>query len=150
MTDYIKCLCSERVTDALTYRSACKCLLIPLGTHKYLKRNLYADLTCASISSTFSSWLSPDTSFSYCSAALRTSSSSFSSSSIYTIGKIWNYYTCYRINSPTHRYRKILKISPGACIFQRSFLRGLFQEGFIIYGGKFVFRNRLGWPYSWK
>lgn len=89
------------LTDALACRSACKYLLIPLGTHKYLKRNLYADLTCASISSTFSSWLSPDTSFSYCSAALRTSSSSFSSSSIYTIWKIWNYCTSW-INSPTH------------------------------------------------
>ena len=39
--------------------------------------------------------------------------------------------------------RKIPKISPGAYIFQRLFLRGLFLEG-LIYGGKFVFRNRLG------
>ena len=40
-------------------------------------------------------------------------------------------------------YRKILKISPGAYIFQRPFLRGLFSEG-LIYGGKFAFQNRLG------
>ena len=40
-------------------------------------------------------------------------------------------------------YRKIPKISPGAYIFQRPFLRGLFSEG-LIYGGKFVFQNRLG------
>ena len=31
-------------------------------------------------------------------------------------------------------YRKIPKISPGAYIFQRPFLRGLFLEGFI-FGG---------------
>ena len=46
-------------------------------------------------------------------------------------------------------YLKILKISPWAYIFQRPFLRGLFLEG-LIYGGKFAFQNRLGWPYSWK
>ena len=46
-------------------------------------------------------------------------------------------------------YRKIPKISPGAYIFQRPFLRGLFLEG-LIYGGKFAFQNRLGQPYSWK
>ena len=40
-------------------------------------------------------------------------------------------------------YRKIPKISPGAYIFQRPFLRGLFLEG-LIYGGKFAFQNRLG------
>ena len=34
------------------------------------------------------------------------------------------------------QYRKIPKISPGAYIFQRPFLRGLFLEG-LIYGGKF-------------
>ena len=31
-------------------------------------------------------------------------------------------------------YRKILKISPGACIFQRPFLRGLFLEELIFEG----------------
>ena len=36
-------------------------------------------------------------------------------------------------------YRKIPKISPGAYIFQRPFLRGLFLEG-LIYGGKFAFQ----------
>ena len=41
------------------------------------------------------------------------------------------------------KYRKIPKISPGAYIFQRLFLRGLFSEG-LIYGGKFAFQNRLG------
>ena len=52
------------------------------------------------------------------------------------------------------KYRKIPKISPeagggggGGYIFQRPFLRGLFSEG-LIYGGKFAFQNRLGWPYS--
>ena len=40
------------------------------------------------------------------------------------------------------KYRKILKMNHGAYIFQRPFLR--------IYGGKFAFQNRLGWPYSWK
>ena len=40
-------------------------------------------------------------------------------------------------------YRKIPKISPGAYIFQRPFLRGLFLEG-LIYGRKFAFQNRLG------
>ena len=38
-------------------------------------------------------------------------------------------------------YRKIPKISPGANIFQRPFLRGLYSEG-LIYGGKFTFQNR--------
>ena len=46
-------------------------------------------------------------------------------------------------------YRKIPKISPGAYIFQRPFLRGLFLEG-LIYGGKFAFQNQLGYPYSWN
>ena len=41
------------------------------------------------------------------------------------------------------KYRKIPKISPGAYIFQRPFLRGLFFEG-LIYGGKFAFQNWLG------
>ena len=40
------------------------------------------------------------------------------------------------------KYRKIPKISPGANIFQRPFLRGLFLEG-LIYGEKFAFQNRL-------
>ena len=37
------------------------------------------------------------------------------------------------------KYRKIPKISPGAYIFQRSFLRGLFLEG-LVYGGKLLFK----------
>ena len=40
-------------------------------------------------------------------------------------------------------YRKISKISPGAYISQRLFLRGLFLEG-LMYRRKFVFKNRLG------
>ena len=46
-------------------------------------------------------------------------------------------------------YHKIPKISPGAYIFQRPFLRGLFLEGLIfnpmaglIYRRKFVFQNQ--------
>ena len=37
-------------------------------------------------------------------------------------------------------YRKIPKISPGAYIFQRPFLRGLFLEGFI-FGGAYLRRE---------
>jgi len=37
-------------------------------------------------------------------------------------------------------YRKISKISPGAYIFQRSFLRGLFLEG-SIFGGAYLRRE---------
>ena len=40
-------------------------------------------------------------------------------------------------------YHKNPKISPGAYIFRRPFLRGLFLEG-LMYGGKFAFQNRLG------
>ena len=40
-------------------------------------------------------------------------------------------------------YPKILKISPGAYLFKRPFVRGLFLEE-LIYGGKIAFRNRLG------
>ena len=46
--------------------------------------------------------------------------------------------------------RKIPKISLGAYIFQRSFLRGLFLEGFIFGGayvrggGELAYQNRLG------
>ena len=47
------------------------------------------------------------------------------------------------------RYRKIPRISPGAYIFQRPFLRGLFWRGQysegLMYGGKFAFQIRLGW-----
>ena len=37
-------------------------------------------------------------------------------------------------------YRKIPKISPGAYIFQRLFLRGLFLEG-LIFGGAYLRRE---------
>ena len=49
----------------------------------------------------------------------------------------------------------IPKISPGPYIFQRPFLSALFFEGLIlqseglIYGGKFAFQNRLGYPYPY-
>ena len=38
------------------------------------------------------------------------------------------------------KYRKILKISPGAYIFQRPFLRGLFLEG-LLFGGAYLRRE---------
>ena len=38
------------------------------------------------------------------------------------------------------KYRKIPKISPGAYIFQRPFLRGLFLEG-LIFGGAYLWRE---------
>ena len=38
-----------------------------------------------------------------------------------------------------HDDRKIPKISPGAYIFQRPFLRGLYSKG-LIYGGKFALK----------
>ena len=40
------------------------------------------------------------------------------------------------------KYRKILKISPRAYIFQRHFLRGLYSEG-LIYAGKFAFSKLI-------
>ena len=40
----------------------------------------------------------------------------------------------------TQNYRKIPKISPGAYIFERLFLRGLFLEG-LIFGGAYVRRE---------
>ena len=42
--------------------------------------------------------------------------------------------------STNHNNGKILKISPGAYIFQRPFLRGLFLEG-LIFGGAYVRRE---------
>ena len=47
-------------------------------------------------------------------------------------------------------YCKLPKISPGAYLFQRPFLRGLFLGGGglyleeLIYGGKFAFKSLLG------
>ena len=38
------------------------------------------------------------------------------------------------------KYRKIPKKSPGAYIFQRPFLRGLFLEG-LIFGGDYLWRE---------
>ena len=42
--------------------------------------------------------------------------------------------------SLSQTYRKIPKISPGAYIFQRPFLRGLFLEG-LIFGGAYLPRE---------
>ena len=39
-----------------------------------------------------------------------------------------------------YAYRKIPKISPGAYIFQRPFLRGLFLEG-LVFGGAYLRRE---------
>ena len=41
---------------------------------------------------------------------------------------------------PVKTYRKIPKISPGAYIFERPFLRGLFLEG-LIFGGAYLRRE---------
>ena len=38
------------------------------------------------------------------------------------------------------KYRKIPKISPGAYIFQKPFLRGLFLEG-LLFGGAYLRRE---------
>ena len=38
------------------------------------------------------------------------------------------------------KYRKIPKVSPRACIFQRPFLSGLFLEG-LIFGGAYLWRE---------
>ena len=48
----------------------------------------------------------------------------------FRIGDILDYYL----------YRKILKISPSAYIFQRLFLRGLFLEGLLL-GGAYLQRE---------
>ena len=45
-------------------------------------------------------------------------------------------------------YRKIPKISPGAYIFQRPFLRGLFFEGFI-FGGANLRTGNLRFEIDW-
>ena len=44
------------------------------------------------------------------------------------------------VSSGMRKYCKIPKVSPGAHIFQKPFLRGLFLEG-LIYRGKFAFPN---------
>ena len=51
-------------------------------------------------------------------------------------------------------FHKIPKISPGAYIFQRPFLRGLFLEG-LIFSGAYLWREicvsrSIGLAYSWK
>ena len=50
-------------------------------------------------------------------------------------------YFCYFVitksNQGQLRYRKIPKISPGAYMFQRPFLRGLVFEG-LIFGGAYI------------
>ena len=44
------------------------------------------------------------------------------------------------VSQPERRYCKIPKMSPGAYIFQRPFLRSLFLEG-LIFGGAYVRRE---------
>ena len=51
---------------------------------------------------------------------------------------MWFWWVEY--NADLNKHHKIPKISLGAYIFQRPFLRGLFLEG-LIYGGKFVFQK---------
>ena len=52
------------------------------------------------------------------------------------------------------KYRKIPKMSPGAYIFQRPFLRGLFLEGLILGGAyircEFCVTKPIGLAYSSK
>ena len=45
-------------------------------------------------------------------------------------------------------YRTIPKISPGAYIFQRPFLRGLFLEG-LIFGGAYLREENLRFKIDW-
>ena len=45
-----------------------------------------------------------------------------------------------RLTMSSFSYRKIPKISPGAYIFQRPILRGLFLEG-LIFGGAYLQRE---------
>ena len=52
-------------------------------------------------------------------------------------------HTKEHIKKDSIMYRKILNISPGAYIFSRPFLWGLFSEG-LTYGGKFALQNRRG------
>ena len=47
-----------------------------------------------------------------------------------------------------YKYRKIPKISPGAYIFQRPFLRGLFLEG-LIFGGAYLQKGNLRFKIDW-
>ena len=46
------------------------------------------------------------------------------------------------------KYRKIPEISPGAYIFQRPFLTGLFLEG-LIFGGAYLRRLNLHFKIDW-
>ena len=46
----------------------------------------------------------------------------------------------FRVFLIKNRYRKIPKINPGAYIFQRPFLRGLFLEG-LIFRGAYLWRE---------
>ena len=48
---------------------------------------------------------------------------------------------CLQLHSLLLNYRKIPNISPGVYIFQRPFLRGLFLEGLIIFGGVYLWRE---------
>ena len=46
------------------------------------------------------------------------------------------------------KYRKIPKIRPGAYIFQKPFLRGLFLEG-LIFGGAYMREGNLRFKIDW-
>ena len=46
-------------------------------------------------------------------------------------------------------YRKIPKISPGAYIFQKPFLRGLFLEGLIFRRGLYTEKGNLWFQIDW-
>ena len=50
------------------------------------------------------------------------------------------HFSCKLVSINYFKYRKIPKISPGAYIFQRPFLRGLFLEG-LIFGGAYLRRE---------
>ena len=53
-----------------------------------------------------------------------------------------NFLAIDRVIGGIKSYRKIPKISPGAYIFQRPFLRGLFFEG-LIFGGAYLREGNL-------
>ena len=68
---------------------------------------------------------------------------------IYLIKQDWVYvrtrstldsFTPVTVKRTISDYRKIQEISPGAYIFQRPFLRGLFLEG-LIFGGTYLWRE---------
>ena len=61
---------------------------------------------------------------------------------IYSLSSVISRYIWCMLNKflKYNKYPKIPKISPGAYIFRRPFLGGLFLEG-LIYGAKFALQN---------